>query len=68
MGALAFGGGYFGQYASGGTVGITLTLMDPIHTGHIAYGDQGANGFSEQGEISDTVGGTLEELDQEVMG
>ncbi len=36
-------------------------LLDAIYTGHIGYGDQGDNGNGDRPEISDTVGGVIEE-------
>jgi hypothetical protein len=41
--------------------GIIVTMLDPIYTGHIANGRNGSNGYGERGEISDTVGGVVEE-------
>ena len=41
--------------------GIIVTLLDPIYTGHIGYGTNGDNGTGDRPEISDTVGGVVEE-------
>ena len=61
MGTLAFGSGYFGEYALGGEVPITTTLLGVICTGRIGDGLLGFIDGRENGHVSDTVVGIVEE-------